>query len=461
MSFPTALRIAAQVRDGDVSARAVAEQTLARITAANPALNAFTAVFDAGALAAADRVDADRAAGRPLGPLAGVPFAVKNLFDVEGLTTLAGSKIRRGAAPATADATLIARLKAAGAVLVGALNMDEFAYGFSTENAHDGPTHNPHDLSRIAGGSSGGSAAAVAAGLVPLTLGSDTNGSIRVPASLCGVYGLKPTLGRLSRQGVYPFVHSLDHAGLFARTVDDLAAAYDAMQGSDAADALCDRAAEPVAARLRAVADGPLRVGVLGGWFTQGAFPEALAALAEVAGALDACPVDLPGAATARAAAFALTAYEGARLHAADLRARPLDFDPAVRDRLLAGALLPDAVAEAAHRYRPLFRDAVAALFRDVDILLAPATPCPAPGIGQATMTMGGEEVSVRKTLGAYTQPISYVGLPVVAAPLNRPGQLPIGVQIIAPAWREDLALGAALRLERAGVVAAHPPGGF
>jgi len=461
MSPPTALMIATEVRVGQVSACEVVSQTLARIAAANPALNAFTAVFEAQALAAADRIDADRAAGRPLGPLAGVPFAVKNLFDIKGVTTLAGSKIRRGAPPAAADATLVARLKAAGAVLVGALNMDEFAYGFSTENAHDGPTHNPHDLSRIAGGSSGGSAAAVAAGLVPLTLGSDTNGSIRVPASLCGVHGLKPTLGRLSRQGVYPFVHSLDHAGLFARTVDDLAAAYDTMQGPDAADTLCDRAAELVAGRLSAIADGRLRVGVLGGWFVRGAFPEALDALARVADALDARPVELPGAETARAAAFALTAYEGARLHAADLRSRPLDFDPAVRDRLLAGALLPDGVAEAAHRYRPLFRDAVAALFEDFDILLAPATPCPAPEIGQATMMMGGQAVSVRKTLGAYTQPISYIGLPVVAAPLNRPGQLPIGVQIIAPAWREDLALGAALRLERAGVTAAHPPGGF
>ena len=184
MTFASAHEIAEAVRSGRITARATIEQTLARI-AASADLNAFTQVLPERALDQADRLDADRAAGRPLGPLAGAPFAVKNLFDVEGLATLAGSKIRRDAAPAPADATLVQRLTAAGAILVGALNMDEFAYGFVTENAHDGPTRNPHDPTRIAGGSSGGSAAAVAAGLVSLSLGSDTNGSIRIPASLC------------------------------------------------------------------------------------------------------------------------------------------------------------------------------------------------------------------------------------------------------------------------------------
>ncbi|CAN5448265.1 AtzE family amidohydrolase [soil metagenome] len=459
MSFRSAAAIAADVHDGLTTARAETEATLAGIAARNAALNAFTAVFEGRALAQADAIDADLAAGRSVGPLAGVPFAVKNLFDIEGVTTIAGSKIRREAPPAAHDATAIQRLTAAGAVLVGALNMDEFAYGFVTENAHDGPTHNPHDLSRIAGGSSGGSAAAVAGGLVPLSLGSDTNGSIRIPASLCGVFGLKPTLGRLSRQGAFPFVESLDHIGPFARSVADLALAYDLMQGPDALDPLCRRPAEPAAQRLQAIADAPLRVGLLGGWFAQGAFPEVLEALEIVADALQARRgVELPGAEMARAAAFCLTPAEASHLHLEDLKRRPLDYDPAVRDRLLAGALLPDGVAEAARRYRPIFRDAVARVFQDFDILLAPASVCPAPGIGQTTLEMGGVQVSVRKNLGAYTQPISYIGLPVVTVPVNRPGKLPIGVQIIAPAWREDLALAAALRLEQAGVVAAHRP---
>ncbi|WP_425997630.1 AtzE family amidohydrolase [Caulobacter sp. DWR1-3-2b1] len=463
MSFPSVVEIAGEVRAGRVTARAVTEATLSRIARRNPALNAFTAVLTERALARAEKVDAALTAGQPVGPLAGVPFAVKNLFDIEGLPTLAGSSIRRSAAPPSRDATLIQRLEAAGAILVGALNMDEFAYGFVTENAHDGPTHNPHDLSRIAGGSSGGSAAAVAAGLTPLTLGSDTNGSIRIPASLCGVYGLKPTYGRLSRQGVFPFVESLDHAGAFARSVEDLALAYDVMQGQDTeGDAICIRAAEPVSDKLSALAATPLRVGVLGGWFAQGAFPEVLEALDAVAKALDARDgVILPGAQAARAAAFCLTPVEAAHLHLSNLKTWAMDYDPAVRDRLLAGALLPPGIAEAAQRYRTIFRDEVRRAFERFDILLAPSSVCPAPGIGQATMEMGGEQVSVRKNLGAFTQPISYIGLPVLAAPVNRPGRLPIGVQIIAPAWREDLALAAGLRLQRLGVVAAHEPESF
>src|SRR5208283_4170701 len=181
------------------------------------------------ALAKADAIDVGRARGGSLGPLAGAPFAVKNLYDVEGLPTRAGSKINRERAPAGKDATLISRLEAAGGVLVGALNMGEFAYDFTGQNAHDGPSRNPHDLDRMSGGSSGGSAAAVAGGLVPIALGSDTNGSIRVPSALCGVFGLKPTYGRLSRVGAFPFVSSLDHLGPFARSVADLALTYDAM----------------------------------------------------------------------------------------------------------------------------------------------------------------------------------------------------------------------------------------
>src|SRR4029077_16029610 len=168
--------------------------------------------------------------------LAGAPFAVKNLFDVEGLTTRAGSKINRDRPPAKADATVIARLEAAGGVLIGALNMGEFAYDFTGRNVHDGPSRNPHDLEHMTGGSSGGSAAAVAGGLVPVALGSDTNGSLRVPSSFCGLFGLKPTYGRLSRAGTFPFVASLDHVGPLARSTRDLALAYDVMQGYDPAD---------------------------------------------------------------------------------------------------------------------------------------------------------------------------------------------------------------------------------
>src|SRR4051812_9860590 len=311
-----ASEIAAAVADGTISASAVVDAALARIAKDDRVLNAFTAVGAARARARAKAVDAARGAGRPLGPLAGVPFAVKNLFDIEGLSTLAGSKINRDRAPAARDATVIARLEGAGAVLVGALNMGEYAYDFTGENVHDRPSRNPHDPTRMTGGSSGGSGAAVGGGLVPIALGSDTNGSIRVPASFCGIFGLKPTYGRLSRARSFPFVTSLDHLGPFARNVRDLALAYDAMQGPDADDAACTtRPAEPVTAML-AQGVGKLRVAIAGGYFMEGLFPEAREAFALIVKALGANQtVELPEAARARAAAAVITTTEGASLH--------------------------------------------------------------------------------------------------------------------------------------------------
>ena len=211
----SALAIAAAIRAGTTTAVAAVERTLDAIARVDPQLNSFSAVTRARALDEARAVDARRAAGEALSPLAGVPYAVKNLFDVAGIATLAGSRVNADLPPAREDAMLVARMRDAGAVLVGALHMDEYAYGFTTENSHYGPTRNPHDPTRIAGGSSGGSAAAVAARLVPLSPGSDTNGSIRVPSSLCGVWGLKTTFGRLPRTGSFPFVASLDHLGPF------------------------------------------------------------------------------------------------------------------------------------------------------------------------------------------------------------------------------------------------------
>ena len=247
IAWAQASEIAAAVREGRAKASDVVTAALARIGQSNPALNAFTAVLGERAVAKAAAIDKTPANARAALPLAGVPFAVKNLFDIAGLPTRAGSKINRARAPATRDATLISRLEAAGAVLVGALNMGEYAYDFTGENVHDGPCRNPHGVKRMSGGSSSGSAAAVAGGLVPLALGSDTNGSIRVPSSFCGIFGLKPTYGRLSRARSFPFVASLDHVGPMARSTCDLALAYDAMQGYDPDDPVCaDRPIEAV-----------------------------------------------------------------------------------------------------------------------------------------------------------------------------------------------------------------------
>ncbi len=453
-----ALAIARAVQRGEASAAAVIDAALARIARLNPALGAFTDITADRARRRAAALDAARAAGAAPGPLAGVPFAVKNLFDVKGIPTRAGSSINRERPPATQDSPLIERLEAAGAVLVGALNMGEYAYDFTGENVHDGNSRNPHDLGRMTGGSSGGSGGAVAGRLVPLALGSDTNGSIRVPASLCGVFGLKPTYGRLSRARSFPFVTSFDHLGPFARTVADLATSYDAMQGPDPADPVCaDRPAEPTAAFLDRGLDG-LRIAAAGGYFRTGLSAEAEAAVATVSAALGVSrEVELPEAARARAAAFVITTAEGAALHLDRLRSRARDFDPAVRDRLIAGALVPATAVIQAQKFRRWFRDQVLALFHGVDAIVAPATPCTAPLSGTATMLIGGVELPVRANLGIYTQPISFIGLPVVAVPVPL-SPLPIGVQIVAAPWREDVALRIAHALERAGTVAASKP---
>jgi 1-carboxybiuret hydrolase len=454
----SASEIARAVGAGSLDATTVVEETLAVIAARDPVLNAFTAVTDTRARKRAQALDSMRAQGRPLGPLAGVPFAVKNLFDVAGLPTLAGSKINRDLPPAARDSPLIERLEAAGAILVGALNMGEYAYDFTGENVHYGPSRNPHDVRRMTGGSSGGSGGAVAGELVPLALGSDTNGSIRVPSSLCGTFGLKPTYGRLPRNRTFPFVASLDHLGPLARSARDLALAYDAMQGFDADDPVCvGRPAEPTVAALEKGADG-LRIAVAGGYFQKGAFPEAHVALDTVAAALHANDeVELPQAALARSAAYVISSIEGASLHLERLRKRAGDFDPAVRDRFIAAAMVPGTLAVRAQKFRRWYQTEVLKLFERVDAILAPATPCTAPELGQQTFRLGGVEMPVRANLGIYTQPISFIGLPVVAVPVPLE-PLPIGIQIIAAPWREDVALRIAYALEKKGVVAAPRP---
>jgi aspartyl-tRNA(Asn)/glutamyl-tRNA(Gln) amidotransferase subunit A len=457
----TAAEIASAVTARKMSALDATEAALARIKQHDGILNSFTDVTADRARAKARAIDADIAAGKPVGPLAGVPFAVKNLFDVAGLPTRAGSKINRDLAPARRDATLIERMEAAGAVLVGALNMGEYAYDFTGENVHDGPSRNPHDTTRMTGGSSGGSGSAVGGALVPIALGSDTNGSIRVPSSFCGIFGLKPTYGRLSRARSFPFVASLDHLGPFARSVTDLALAYDAMQGPDADDSACTtRGLEPTLPLIaNPVSD--LRIAIAGGYFQKNVFPEAVEAVSRVAKALGATQVvDVPEAARARAAAYVITTTEGASLHLDRLRKRPNDFDPAVRDRLIAGAMVPAPLVDRAQKFRSWYRAQLAEIFKSVDVLLAPATPCTAPKLGQVNFNLDGVELPVRANIGIHTQPISFIGLPVVAVPVPLE-PLPIGVQIIAAPWREDIALRVAYALERMGVVAAPSPRGI
>ncbi|MCZ8373964.1 MAG: AtzE family amidohydrolase [Beijerinckiaceae bacterium] len=453
----TGARIAGAVRAGDITARSVVERHLDVIEARNPALKAFTDVTAGRALANAERIDARRRRGEALPPLAGIPFAVKNLFDIAGLPTRAGSKINRDRQPSEADATAITRLEAAGAILIGGLNMGEYAYDFTGRNAHDGHSRNPHDPERMTGGSSGGSGGCVAAGMAPVALGSDTNGSIRVPSSLCGLFGLKPTYGALSRGGSFPFVTSLDHVGPLARSVEDLALVHDAMRGPDPRDPACwGGPVEPLAPQIE-TGIGGLRIARAGGYFTRLAAQQALDAVETVAGALEATRVvEIPEAERARAAAFVMTMTEGAALHQERLRKRVSDFDPEVRDRLLAGAMLPGAWYHRAQLFRAWYKEAVAELFRQVDVILAPATPVPAPLLDQKVFTVEGQDLPVRANLGLFTQPISFIGLPVAAVPVWPASGLPIGVQVIAAAGRDELVLRVARHLEREGICTAR-----
>jgi 1-carboxybiuret hydrolase len=460
-----AVDIVAKIRRGERSAVSVLTETQALIEARDPGLNCFTATTFARAEQEAAAIDDLQARGQPLPPLAGVPYAVKNLFDIEGMVTLAGAKVNEANAAAAADATVVARMRSAGAILVGALNMEELAYGFVTENPHYGTTRNPHDRSRAAGGSSGGSAAAVSAGMVPLSLGSDTSGSIRVPASFCGVFGLKPTYGRLPRSGTYPFVYSFDHVGPFASSVADLALAYDVMQGPDLKDPACaQRELEPAAPAL-ALPRG-IRIGILGGWFHDWSDPLARRSVQLAAAALNATEwVELTSAEAARAAAFVITGAEAGALHRPRLITQYDEFGPASRARLAAGSLIPASWVVQAQRVRQqAYREAMH-LFEGFDLLIAAAAPVVAPRVGQETLMINDRSIPTKAGLGVLTQPISCIGLPVCTAPVW-PGssefgadrELPIGVQLIAAPWREDICLGAALALEQAGVASFRLP---
>lgn len=448
-----AWELARAVRTRQASAESVVQACLERIAAGNARINAFTATLPDRALARARALDARIAAGRDPGPLAGVPFAVKNLFDIAGLTTLAGAKMRAAQPPAPLDATAVERLEGAGAILVGALNMDEYAYGFVTENEHYGATRNPHDPARLAGGSSGGSAAAVAAGLVPLALGSDTGGSIRVPAAFCGVFGFKPTYGRLSRAGAFLFAHSMDHIGPLTRSARDAAAAFDALQGPDPRDPSCTPC--PPKPALPQLGEGPggLRIAVADGYFREGCTPQALAAADRVAAALGATArVELPETALAAGAAFVVMSAESANLHLPNLRRRRQDFDAANRVPLLTGALLPAAWYLQAQRFRRWYRGAVHAALRDVDVLIAPSTPCAAPLIGEAPITVAGQSLVPRHHLGRFTQPLSFIGLPALSVPVQQAEGLPLGVQLVAAPYRDALVLRVGAWLQAQGV---------
>lgn len=442
----------------EISALEVVTSHFQKIESYNASINAFTEITYDRAIKQAKRLDNLRKTDQGTKQLSCVTMAVKNLFDLENVTTLAGSLVLKKEAPAKRDAVVASRLIKADALILGALNMGEFAYDFTGENAHYGASRNPHDLSLMSGGSSGGSAAAVAAGLVSVALGSDTNGSIRVPAAFCGIFGLKPTYGRLPRTGTFPFVDSLDHVGPMARCVNDLALVFDQMQGEDPGDPTTNKDMLNLSC-LGILKNKPeLRVARLAGWFCgQGEQNTDLATdnVAKALGASDFIEIEMAEA--ARAAAYVITNVESSALHLNKLKTDREKYDPFVYNRLCAGSLVPGIHYVKAQRLRYEFQESLKGVFRDYDILVAPTTPMAAPKIGTQTCKINGETVALRPNIGVYTQPLSFVGLPVVSCPYWIDG-ICYGVQIIAAPWREDLALLASYFLEMSETCAAVTP---
>jgi AtzE family amidohydrolase len=447
----SATAIAADIRAGRRTAVHELEEALSRLERAKP-LNCVSVLLSDRAFARAGDIDGALARGEDGGPLCGVPFVAKDLFDVAGLATLAGSRINRDREVAAEDAVSVRRMESAGAILIATTTMDEYAYGYTSENSHTGPARNPHDPSRTPGGSSGGSAALVAAGVVPLALGTDTNGSIRVPAALSGCFGLKPTFGRLSRRGAFPFVASLDHVGLLASSVTDLAVGYDALQGPDHLDPACaNRPVEPCAPSVQSTA-GALSVAIADGYFLESLEPDVRFAVERAATILGARErVSIPEAERARAAGFVITATEAGNLHRENLSKRPFDFDPLIRDRLLAGALVPAQWYLQAQRFRRWFADKLSRLLREVELILLPATPCAAPANCAEALVIGGRTLPARLALGTFVQPMTIAGVPIAVAPTCGANGMPVGIQLVARAGREDLVLRAAGILERSG----------
>lgn len=435
--------IAHSIRFEHASAQQTVFHYLQIIRQYDPPINSVTRILDERALKTAEKIDHLIARGQDPGPLAGVPFAVKDLFDVQDEITTAGSKILSKKPCASQDAEVIQRLCAAGAIPIATLNMDEFAYGFVTDNAHHGMTRNPHDLLRFAGGSSGGSAASVGGGIVPFSLGSDTNGSIRVPASLCGVWGVRPTFDLMPMQGVYPFAKSFDTIGPFCQTVEDLKLVFNIMAGI-----------KHTASDLPMLSN--LRIAQVGGWFERDVEQDILQAIQDIMSLFgQQKKIELPHIEQVRTASYLMTASEGGNLHLPNLRTQPLDYDPATRDRLMAGSMLPVASYLQAQKIQTWFQNYLKEIFQNFDLLIAPAVGSAAPKIDNPIVYVDGNPVPARVHLGIYTQPLSMCKCPILSVPLQRQGKLPVGLQLIAQSHQEELLFAVGAILEQRGLAKA------
>ncbi|MER6811946.1 amidase [Spirillospora sp. NPDC000708] len=406
------------LRSGAATAAGLLDRALESI---DPTLNAFVTVDAEGAAAAARAADEELAAGRDRGPLHGVPVAVKDIIDVAGLPTGMGSAHFDGYV-ADRDAACVARLRAAGAVIVGKTTTHEFAYGASGDTAVNGPSRNPHDPSRISGGSSGGSAVAVAAGMVPLALGTDTGGSVRIPAAFCGVAGFKPAYGAVPTEGVFPLSVSFDHVGVLAATAADCRTAYRVLTGQPE--------------------DAPPRHEGLRVAWVEGA-PVADEVAEVVRGLLPDAPAERVELRELRRVFAAIQDSEAYEVHAERVADAPELYQPATLDRLRRAGETPGWRYVRASRERARFMEEAAGLLRRHDVLALPTVPITAPEIGRAECALG----RVQPALLSLTCPWNVLGLPALSVPAGRAGGLPVGLQLVTSPGREDLLFALAGRL--------------
>ncbi len=455
--FKSLTELARMIASKQVSPVEVVSAHLARIDELDGRLRAFITVMREGALEAARAAEARVLAGDRLGPLHGVPIGLKDLYDTKDAPTTGGSKILAGRRPAE-DATVVARLRGAGAIVLGKLNMHEFAYGPEGLNEHYGTAWNPWDAKshRIAGGSSSGSGVAVAAGLCPAALGSDTGGSIRIPASLCGITGIKPTYGRASRAGVLPLAWSLDHVGPMTRSAADCALMLGPISGHDPKDPATATVPVPdYAAALSGEIKG-LRIGLLRSFFLESAgmvlrqaVEQAVAELAGLGAHVD--EAELPLAEHAAGASFAVIASEALAYHEVWLKERAAEYQADVRERLRLGAFVSGAQYLRGQRVRALMRDEANAALERFDVLVAPTTPVVATVVGQPEVTIEHEATDVRAALTRFTRHFNMSGHPACSLPCGfTAAGLPIGMQIVGRAFDEATVLRVADAYQRA-----------
>ncbi|HVV08431.1 amidase [Amycolatopsis sp.] len=422
-------RLGRMLRTGEVTATELVEQSIKTIEEMNPTLNAFVSI-DAEARRAAQRAHAELAEGVDRGPLHGIPVGVKDLVDIEGLPTTAGSASSFGAT-ATEDAEVVRRLREAGAVIVGKTTLHEFAYGATGDRSVHGASRNPADPSRMSGGSSGGSAVAVAAGMVPLAIGTDTAGSVRVPAALCGIVGLKPTYDAISSKGVSPLAPSLDHVGLFATTVAGVRIGY---------EALTER---PMDGRGS---------GFEVGWIPPGDIAVTDPRIERLTRGL----LDRSGLAVEVVHGFsrtqswfevfsALQGFEAFRVHEHHLDRDRDVIDPEVLARLDAGRQVSAARHAEAEEARRELRAMVGELLRVYDVLVLPTVPIVAPAVGERNVRVAGHDLEVRSALLSLTSPWNLTGLPAVSVPAGHVDNLPVGIQLLAASERTLFAAAMAL----------------